>query len=665
MSRPRPSTGCPRSSTVTGTPASASASAARVPRVRDPRSPPRRRRAPLERSAWRLGVKVDVGSSSQSRLTRSSFFGLGRMSSLMTARDRRAIDADVVHVQDVRESHLVDLARVAATNHANAVAFAIFQQVRAVLPGASDWEAEELAGLVSEGVGDLEAVLPRVESQRELDVEQSPGGAAVGGEFLLVGGGDWHWSGRPDRPLDRPVRPSASSRAPAPLLLRVLSSRLALVRRVLLPLHPRPPAADTAVQTRRLVNATPRSGTRAPACRPHRGGHNAPRRCHPRRGALRSIVAIVRRHHWRWRMCRALADSRRKATRANASNAWVLVNTAAVHKQTSCQHIAEQHVARLSWRRDERFPRRFRLRANKDLSTRDIISPGRAARTPRLVGQPARPISSNSAWLPTRLRLWARRARSRPSTCRQARRQARPRGYGFHRRGGEDPRARRRERGRSQGAPREFEGRVPDGGVPEWLPPSPSVVVIDTLELLRGFERAGFSAQQAEAITRATLAVTKSSVDPLATKSDLERHILGQLSELREFKQDIGSRHREAAANSKHMADMVLAECEKLRAELRYTHEKVTSSQKLDLNLERGRIRDDLTAQDNNGRGGGRLDREMDGDANHDRGGQKRRHQIRCRYYHVVRRAQPRSHAVAGLNNDGKPATGLSCKIIF
>ena len=147
------------------------------------------------------------------------------------------------------------------------------------------------------------------------------------------------------------------------------------------------------------------------------------------------------------------------------------------------------------------------------------------------------------------------------------------------------------------------------------LLPSPvpsSVLVIDTLELLRGFERAGFSAQQAEAITRATLAVTKSSVEPLATKSDLERHILGQLSELREFKQDIGSRHREAAANSKHMADMVLAECEKLRAELRYTHEKVSSSQKLDLNLERGRIRDDLTAQDGKmAQSEARLDREM------------------------------------------------------
>ena len=144
------------------------------------------------------------------------------------------------------------------------------------------------------------------------------------------------------------------------------------------------------------------------------------------------------------------------------------------------------------------------------------------------------------------------------------------------------------------------------------IPVPSSVLVVDTLELLRGFERAGFRAQQAEAITRATLAVTKSSVEPLATRSDLERHILGQLSELREFKQDIGSRHREAAANSKHMADMVLAECEKLRAELRYTHEKVSSSQKLDLNLERGRIRDDLTAQDGKmAQSEARLDREM------------------------------------------------------
>ena len=84
MSRPRPSTGCPRSSTVTGTPASASASAAKSP------AGPRPTITTLSSSAARsarsapLGdseSKSSVGSSSQSRLTRSSFFGLGRMSS--------------------------------------------------------------------------------------------------------------------------------------------------------------------------------------------------------------------------------------------------------------------------------------------------------------------------------------------------------------------------------------------------------------------------------------------------------------------------------------------------------------------------------------------------------------------------------------------------------
>ena len=84
MSRPRPSTGCPRSSTVTGTPASASASAAKSP------AGPRPTITTLSSSSARSArsasegdseSKSSVGSSSQSRLTRSSFFGLGRMSS--------------------------------------------------------------------------------------------------------------------------------------------------------------------------------------------------------------------------------------------------------------------------------------------------------------------------------------------------------------------------------------------------------------------------------------------------------------------------------------------------------------------------------------------------------------------------------------------------------
>ena len=64
-----------------------------------------------------------------------------------------------------------------------------------------------------------------------------------------------------------------------------------------------------------------------------------------------------------------------------------------------------------------------------------------------------------------------------------------------------------------------------------------------------------------------------------------------QQADLRQFQHDLTSRHREVTATSKHSADMVTSEIEKLRAELRYQNEKVSSSQKLDMNLERGRIR--------------------------------------------------------------------------
>jgi|AntAceMinimDraft_1070359.scaffolds.fasta_scaffold79213_1 AICAR transformylase/IMP cyclohydrolase PurH len=60
------------------------------------------------------------------------------------------------------------------------------------------------------------------------------------------------------------------------------------------------------------------------------------------------------------------------------------------------------------------------------------------------------------------------------------------------------------------------------------------------------------------------------------------------------------------------MTDMVNSDFEKMRVELRYTHDKVTNSQRLDMSLERGRIRDDLLAQNAMmGQIEKRLDREM------------------------------------------------------
>ena len=124
--------------------------------------------------------------------------------------------------------------------------------------------------------------------------------------------------------------------------------------------------------------------------------------------------------------------------------------------------------------------------------------------------------------------------------------------------------------------------------------PSPAVVYLDTLEMSREFRRAGFDQAQAETITRVVLAAVRASTDSLATRADLDKHVLSTRADLKQYHQDVASRHREASAASKHTHDVLLAECEKLRQELRYAHEKVSTSQKLDLNLERGRIRDDL-----------------------------------------------------------------------
>ena len=75
---------------------------------------------------------------------------------------------------------------------------------------------------------------------------------------------------------------------------------------------------------------------------------------------------------------------------------------------------------------------------------------------------------------------------------------------------------------------------------------------------------------------------------------------------------DVIRMQREAESSSRHSVDVVTVEIEKLRSELRFAHEKIATSQKLDLNLERGRLRDDLQRQDDKtGAMESRLDREI------------------------------------------------------
>ena len=148
-------------------------------------------------------------------------------------------------------------------------------------------------------------------------------------------------------------------------------------------------AADTIVKTRRLVNGTPRSGTRAPAMPPGIAGGIT------RRGdvihaecALRSIVAIVRRQSTGG--CvepspTAVEKSNKQTRRYHCLVALTFKSC----KQTSCRHTSTTHrdyhgVATSA------FPRRFRSSREQRSRARAISSAQvAAARTPRLVG-PAR-----------------------------------------------------------------------------------------------------------------------------------------------------------------------------------------------------------------------------------------------------------------------------------
>ena len=63
------------------------------------------------------------------------------------------------------------------------------------------------------------------------------------------------------------------------------------------------------------------------------------------------------------------------------------------------------------------------------------------------------------------------------------------------------------------------------------------------------------------------------------------------------FKHEMKSQLEHHAAGMKRETDTLRAECEKVRTEMRYEVDKIAASQRLDLNLEKGRIRDELQTQ--------------------------------------------------------------------
>jgi hypothetical protein len=138
------------------------------------------------------------------------------------------------------------------------------------------------------------------------------------------------------------------------------------------------------------------------------------------------------------------------------------------------------------------------------------------------------------------------------------------------------------------------------------------VVYVDTLETVRKLERAGMDAGAAEVVAREIATAAKLATAPLSSRSEFEKLQIAVNSQLHSVEGEMKSRQREAESSSRHAVTTVTSELEKLRAELRFAHDKITTSQKLDLNLERGRLRDDLQRQDDKTNSMElRLDREI------------------------------------------------------
>ncbi|XP_076952596.1 protein FMP32, mitochondrial-like [Bidens hawaiensis] len=113
---------------------------------------------------------------------------------------------------------------------------------------------------------------------------------------------------------------------------------------------------------------------------------------------------------------------------------------------------------------------------------------------------------------------------------------------------------------------------------------------------VRRLEGQGVPSKQAEAITSAITQVLNDSLENVAqsfvTKAEMQR-----VDDLGKFKTQVQSSQENHFSLLQRETEKLRNDIEKMRSELRYEIDKVTAGLRLDLNLERGRIRDELANQ--------------------------------------------------------------------
>ncbi|XP_048128774.1 protein FMP32, mitochondrial [Rhodamnia argentea] len=125
--------------------------------------------------------------------------------------------------------------------------------------------------------------------------------------------------------------------------------------------------------------------------------------------------------------------------------------------------------------------------------------------------------------------------------------------------------------------------------------------LVDTLALVRSLEAQDVPSKQAEAITSAIIEVLNDSLENVAhsfvSKVEMQKTEILQESNLSKFKSEVQSSQEHHLSMLQRETEKLRGDIDKTRSELKYEIDKVTAGQRLDLNLERGRIRDELANQ--------------------------------------------------------------------
>lgn len=125
-------------------------------------------------------------------------------------------------------------------------------------------------------------------------------------------------------------------------------------------------------------------------------------------------------------------------------------------------------------------------------------------------------------------------------------------------------------------------------------------LLVDTLDVMKELELIGLSRKQAEQLTKqiTDLIVTNKQRmdDQYVGKLSLDKVILEQEAKIVSFKTELSKSQDMFSANVHKDIERQQSYLDKMRAEVRHEIDKLTASQRLDLNLEKGRMRDDLQA---------------------------------------------------------------------